>query len=170
MAGVVERGNGTVYWTVGRSFLHCKHSVRLVCPVAGGQGPNETGPRGCRLGDSSLRSGKQRRRMRNVSPGEGTTVGSALSAESSGDAWLQAVTQAGQDLVRNRPSDPEAVRDSVLERARALVPRNAHERWELFVDLGAYRGDDDMTTAAGEAVRVVAERLLTLLVDGDEEK
>ena len=97
-------------------------------------------------------------------------MGSALPAESSGDAWLLAVTQAGQDLVRNRPSDADAVRDGVHERARALVPRNPHERWELFVDLGAYQGDDDMTAAAGEAVRVVAERLLTLLVLGDEEK
>ncbi len=96
-------------------------------------------------------------------------MGSALSAESPGDAWLQAVTQAGQDLVKSRPSDAEAVSDDVHERAQALVPRNPHERWELFVDLGAYRGDDDMTAAAGEAVRVVAERLLTLLVDGDQE-
>lgn len=94
---------------------------------------------------------------------------STISTESFGDVWLEAVTQAGQDLARNRFGDAKAVRDGVHERAQALVPSNAHERWELFVDLGAYRGDDDMTAAAGEAVRVVAERLLTLLVIGPDE-
>jgi hypothetical protein len=71
-------------------------------------------------------------------------------------------------MTDDRPPE-EAVREAVREQAEALVPADPHERWRVFVDLAAYHGRDHMTAAAGEAVREVAERVLTVLLLGEDE-
>jgi len=68
------------------------------------------------------------------------------------------------------------VRDGydLFETADGLVPVYTHELWTTFVDLGAYNEDtytdrEDITTIARIALFQIAERLLTALVNEEEE-
>lgn len=95
-------------------------------------------------------------------------VASPDSLTSPGAQWLCAVAGSASDI---------ADADSLTECADALVPVYTHERWQVFVDLCAYRDDlsdaglttcDDMTSTAGVALYVIAERLLSALVSEED--
>lgn len=70
-------------------------------------------------------------------------------------------------------ADGETVSDDIAhDIADSAVPIYTHERWLVFVDLGAYQEDaselgadtSDLSGAAGVALYMIAERLVTALV------
>lgn len=95
------------------------------------------------------------------------------SLESDGSRWLLRVASDIPDLMES--DDPE---DTVHEYADGAVPHMTHERWKIFVDLGAYSEDlseldfeydadnsqADLTGAAGVALYMIADRLLRALI------
>lgn len=98
-------------------------------------------------------------------------VASPDSPDSPGAEWLMLVERAAGDIERDE--------DGISETADAIVPVYTHQRWLVFVDLAAYQEDpsglgadtSDMTAAAGVALYMIAERLLTaLLEDRDEDE
>lgn len=80
------------------------------------------------------------------------------------DAYLEAVADEWYDG------------DSPRELADSAVPVYTHERWQVFVDLGAYQEDvtelgatgDDLTQCAAVALYMIAERLVYALAQEDE--
>ena len=101
-------------------------------------------------------------------------VASPDSLTSPGAEWLELVAAY---LVGAAEELAEAVypEDMIYEMADGLVPIYTHERWQVFVDLAAYTEDitdfgpiDDMEQAAGVALFMIAERLLTALVAEEE--
>ena len=94
-------------------------------------------------------------------------VASPDSPESPGAKWLELVAVSAEEV-----EDEEYL----SEVADQLVPIYTHERWQVFVDLAAYQedatelGDGDMTQLAGNALYMVAERLLRELFENGEEE
>lgn len=93
------------------------------------------------------------------------------STDSPGAEWLRLV-EGDAPLVAERLAEGEDLSDVVHQHADSLVPVYTHERWLVFVDLGAYEVDiddlvggvEDMTTLAGVALYEVARNLLWALV------
>lgn len=92
---------------------------------------------------------------------------------SAGADFLRRVESAVDDVLQyGEGADIDDYRDGITEQADSCVPVYTHQRWAAFVDLGAY-GEDidelgqpgDLTTAAGYALYLIAERLLTALVE-----
>lgn len=82
------------------------------------------------------------------------------------------------DSVNERREDGSLVRvDAPAEIADAAVPVYTHERWQTFVDLGAYEEDvselgadaSDLTQCAAVALYMIAERLAGALIEQDDE-
>ena len=90
------------------------------------------------------------------------------SRTSPGALWLQDVHEAAVDLLQHSEPDAESWPDLTCELADSLIPVHTLERWQVFVDLGAWREEavnqvDDLTTAAGHALFELAARLLEVL-------
>jgi hypothetical protein len=70
----------------------------------------------------------------------------------------------------------EDVSDAAHEIADSAVPVYTHERWQTFVDLGAYEQDiselgvsEDMTENAGFALYMIANTLAMTLLETEDE-
>lgn len=97
------------------------------------------------------------------------------SADSPGARFLDSIEADYRDRRDEGSYDED---DTPHEIADAAVPVYTHERWQTFVDLGAYEedttelGDDgsDLTQSAATALYMIAERLVRALHDeiGDE--
>lgn len=92
-------------------------------------------------------------------------VQSPDSLESPGAEWLVQVASYADEL-------ESGDQDDITQAADSVVPIYTHNRWQVFVDLCAYTEDitdlsasPDMTDQAGVALYMIAERLLTALVD-----
>jgi hypothetical protein len=95
--------------------------------------------------------------------------------ESPGAAFLLRVQDATREAVEEI-DDPEDIEREMQDRAHEIadtaVPVYTHDCWQVFVDLGAYNEDaselgadaSDLTTAAGVALYMIAERVVTALV------
>lgn len=96
------------------------------------------------------------------------------SLTSPGAAWLQAIARDAGELLEDQADD---LTDGIAERADSSVPAYTHELWQVFVELGGYQEDvselvgaeRDLTKAAGVALYLIAERLLTALVQDSAE-
>lgn len=95
------------------------------------------------------------------------------NAESPGARFLSRVADDYREAIADEWYDD----DSPHEIADSAVPVYTHERWQVFVDLGAYQediseyGDDygaDLTGAAAVALYMIAERLVYALAQEDE--
>lgn len=96
------------------------------------------------------------------------------SLESPGAHFLASVADAFEEYER------DADGDWLHEAADGAVPIYTHERWQVFVDLGAYNEDisdlgatGDATQDAAIALYMIAERLLSALAaaaDEDDEE
>lgn len=89
------------------------------------------------------------------------------SATSPGGEWLDLVARSMDDL-----AGYDDIEEGITEIADGCVPIYTHNRWQVYVDLGAYTEDvtefgpiEDMEQAAGIALYLIAERLLTALID-----
>lgn len=92
------------------------------------------------------------------------------SETSPGADWLRMVAGDADDLDQDN-------RDEIGERADSRVPVYAAERWGIFCDLAAWREDpsdlcdgSDMTRAAGVCLYLIAERLLSAILDDREDE
>jgi len=91
--------------------------------------------------------------------------------DSPGARFLLRVQDSARELVEG--AEPgEDLTDAIHERADAAVPIYTHEMWATFVDLGAYEEVvteygpiEDMGQAAQVALYMIAERLLSTLVE-----
>jgi hypothetical protein len=100
-------------------------------------------------------------------------VASPDSLESPGALWLTRIESAAANLLEECAELGGDPVDAIHETADAIVPIYTHERWSVFTDLAAYNEDvtdygpdySDLTAVAGVALYVVAERLLSILVD-----
>ena len=91
------------------------------------------------------------------------------SPTSLGAEFLLRVAEAVAENLDYNPevTAAEWAEDGAHEVADGCVPVYTHERWQTFVDLAAYTEDvseyggfeDDMTSAAGVALYMVADRL-----------
>lgn len=90
---------------------------------------------------------------------------------SPGAEWLENVASVANDILvdHDRADDYP---DDITEAADQTVPTYTHERWQVFVDLAAYNEDvtelgpvDDLTTAAGVALYMIAERLIRAIIE-----
>ena len=95
------------------------------------------------------------------------------SLESQGALFLLSIAEDYTDRYYEGSMDE----DTVYEIADNAVPIYTHERWEVFVDLAAYTEEDptgfepgDLTSAAGIALYMIAERLVQALMDEREEE
>jgi hypothetical protein len=94
------------------------------------------------------------------------------SPTSPGAVWLDRVAGLADDIEPSETSDGYRA-DAITEAADSAVPIYTHERWQVFVDLAAYNEDvtelgaesSDLTACAGIALFMIAERLLTALLD-----
>lgn len=107
---------------------------------------------------------------------------------SPGAAWLRRVEDAAReawDRCRSEFPDLDATEtadhlnggDTPHEVANNVVPVYTHERWQVFTDLAAWREDlnghyengseegPDLTDAAGDALYLIAKRLVRALVE-----
>lgn len=96
------------------------------------------------------------------------------SVDSPGARWLQRVADDAEELVEEaETSDLDGLADSIHERADSAVPIYTHERFQVFVDLAAYREDlddlggttGDMEKDAGVALYLIAERLMREVIE-----
>jgi hypothetical protein len=107
-------------------------------------------------------------------------VTSPDSLESPGAQWLVQVASYADELGDELAADNEHLSDDITEAADSVVPVYTHNRWQVFVDLCAYTEDIEeysaqdsdmtMTTQAGIALYLIAERLLTALVEAKSEQ
>lgn len=107
--------------------------------------------------------------------------GNPDSPDSPGAKFLAGIARDVADYFDSAPDDrPDTFRsinaeltdgDGAHEIADGAVPAYTHERWQVFVDLGAYNEDpteigataDDLTEAAGVALYLIASRLVAAL-------
>jgi hypothetical protein len=93
------------------------------------------------------------------------------TSESPGGQWLRLVADATVEAVNY--AEGLFDQDDAFELADSLVPIYTHQLWQVFVDLAAYQediddlaeGTEDMTTRAGMALLMIAERVIMALVD-----
>src|SRR5690606_2396909 len=85
--------------------------------------------------------------------------------------FLLRVQDSARELVEDAKPD-EDLTDAIHERADAAVPIYTHDMWATFVDLAAYEEVvteygpiEDMGQAAQVALYMIAERLLSTLVE-----
>jgi len=104
------------------------------------------------------------------SPDSDDSPGAAFLARVARDVADRVNEEAGTDVIRDLVSD--LTEDGAHEIADSAVPIYTHERWQAFVDLGAYNEDtrefgamDDLTDAAGIALYLIAERLVRALAE-----
>lgn len=91
------------------------------------------------------------------------------SLTSPGAGWLQRVARDAVELLEDQADD---LTDGIAELADSSVPVYTHELWQVFVELGGYQEDvsellgseRDLTKCASVALYLIAERLLTALV------
>lgn len=100
------------------------------------------------------------------------------SVDSPGARFLAGVRDDVNDRLGGLNDDPS---DVAAEIADSAVPVYTHERWRVFVDLGAWEEDpsdltadtSDMTQAAAICLYMIAERLAAALIaaadEGDDE-
>lgn len=96
------------------------------------------------------------------------------TSESAGARFLTRVRDALLEALEHAEhcEDSGAHDDLVWEVSDSAVPIYTHERWLAFVDLAAYQEDisdlctdtSDLTTAAGVALYMIAERLCHALI------
>lgn len=96
------------------------------------------------------------------------------SDDSPGARFLDRVEADYRERIEDESYDED---DTPHEIADSAVPVYAHDRWQTFVDLGAYQedttdlGDDgsDLTQSAGVALYMIAERLVRALHEENED-
>lgn len=97
-------------------------------------------------------------------------VNSPDGPNSPGALWLEQVAASLAEAIdyrHDQGDDQGPVDDVVHELADTAVPIYTHERWKIFVDLGAYNFDaddlgrgEDITAEAGIILYQVAEALI----------
>lgn len=95
------------------------------------------------------------------------------SQESEGAAFLRRVEASVSDVLQYAEGDEiDDYSQGIHEQADGCVPVYTAHRWTVFADLAAWQEDieelgqpGDMTTAAGYALYMIAERLLSALVE-----
>lgn len=97
-------------------------------------------------------------------------VSSPDTSESPGALWLLRVLREAEEIIEYDADDED--RDQIHESADQLVPIYNHERMTVLTDLAAYYEDlgdfgtpEDMLQAAGWSLYLVAERLLSAILD-----
>jgi hypothetical protein len=91
------------------------------------------------------------------------------SIDSPGAKFLERV----ESNIIERRGEGSLDEDSIHELADSAVPIYTHERWQVFVDLGAYQEDvseigassEDLTQCAAVALYLIADRLARALMD-----
>ena len=83
-----------------------------------------------------------------------------------------------EDVADRLSYDPDGDPDEWVHKIADLaVPVYTHERWQVFVDLGAYNEDpgelvgasEDLTALAGIALYMIASRLAEALIEEDRQ-
>jgi len=97
------------------------------------------------------------------------------SSLSPGGLWLARFPEEARRIVEegDEGADVDDLRDYLAEVADQMVPIYAGEKWAVFVDLGAWQEyledyaseEHDMDHCASLALYLVAERLLSVLVE-----
>lgn len=93
--------------------------------------------------------------------------------DSPGARFLERVAADYREAIADETYDAD---DSPHEIADNAVPVYTHDRWQVFVDLGAYQEDvtelgatgDDLTGCAADALYMIADRLVRALHDENE--
>ena len=103
--------------------------------------------------------------------------------ESPGAHFLRTIAEEVDDMLADPNLTDDELTDAIEERADAIVPVYTAELWAVFVDLAAYREDDEtgamaeyvssgpagMSWAAGFALYQIARRLMETLIAESQE-